>query len=246
MEACDFAFGPIKEPELDGLRKLTLTGKIFHVFSPQDWKSQLRLIDDCYKRHQNMVSELLKVGAPDKISPLFTEQWALLTMRGWRHGLCVLCWRLVFFPDWLRASRRNVFCSVRDCSDSGNTTSCGRYITPLICFVLCKRNSCNASFVKNSECGSACRYAARDGSGGVERWPIWVRLYVFGRKKSCCSVLIRRSPAPTHTHSDTHIQSHTYTHPQTHIHKLSVAKNHMRNVHAIHAIICIYIHTRCS
>ena len=41
MEAFDFAFGPMKEPELDGLQKLTLTGKIFHVFSLQDWKSQL-------------------------------------------------------------------------------------------------------------------------------------------------------------------------------------------------------------
>ena len=49
MEAFDFAFGPMKEPELDGLRKLTLTGKVFHVFSLQDWKSQLRLIDGCYK-----------------------------------------------------------------------------------------------------------------------------------------------------------------------------------------------------
>ena len=72
MGAFDFAFGPMKEPELDGLRRLTLTGKIFHVFSFQDRKSQLPLIDGCYKGHQNMVSELLKVGAPDEISPLFT------------------------------------------------------------------------------------------------------------------------------------------------------------------------------
>ena len=72
MEAFDFAFGPMKEPELDGLRKLTLTSKSFHLFSLQDWKSQLRLIDGCYKGHQNMVSELLKVSAPDEISPLFT------------------------------------------------------------------------------------------------------------------------------------------------------------------------------
>ena len=48
----------MKEPELD--------------FSFQDWKSQLRLIDGCYNGHQNMVSELLKVGPPDEISPLFT------------------------------------------------------------------------------------------------------------------------------------------------------------------------------
>ena len=66
------ALGPMKEPELDGLRKLTLTGKTVHVFSLQDSKSQLRLIDGCYNGHHNMVSELLKVGAPDEISPLFT------------------------------------------------------------------------------------------------------------------------------------------------------------------------------
>ena len=123
MEAFDFALGPMKEPELDGLRKLTLTGKIFHVFSFQDWKSQLRLIEGCYKGHQNMVSELLKVGAPDEISPLFTFRTVgIAHHRGWRYGLCVLCWRLVFFPDWLRVSRRSVFCSVRDGSDSGNTS----------------------------------------------------------------------------------------------------------------------------
>ena len=74
MEAFDFAFGPMKELELDGLRKLTLTGKIFHVFSLQDWKGQLRLIDGSYNGHQNMVSELLKVGAPDEISPLLTSR----------------------------------------------------------------------------------------------------------------------------------------------------------------------------
>ena len=37
----------------------------------------------------------------------------------------------------------------------------------VIFFVLCKRNPCNGSFVKSSECGSACRYATRHGSGGV-------------------------------------------------------------------------------
>ena len=89
-------------------------------------------------------------------------------------------------------------------------------------------------------------------SGGVECWPVWVRLYAFGReKKSCCSVLIRRAPAHTHTHTHTHsytytrtpVHTHTHTHPQTHIHILSMAIKHMRNVHAI---ICIYIDTRCN
>ena len=72
MEAFDFAFGPMKEYDLDVLRTLTLTGKVFQVFSLQEWKSQLRLIDGCYNCNKNLVSELLKVGAPDEISPLFT------------------------------------------------------------------------------------------------------------------------------------------------------------------------------
>ena len=66
MEAFDVAFGPMKEYDLDVLRTLTLTGKVFQVFSLQDLKSQLRLIDPV-----TTGIELLKVGAPDEISPLF-------------------------------------------------------------------------------------------------------------------------------------------------------------------------------
>ena len=47
MEAFDFAFSPVEEPELEVLRTLTLTGKVFQVFSLQEWKSQLRLIAGC-------------------------------------------------------------------------------------------------------------------------------------------------------------------------------------------------------
>ena len=72
MEAFDFAFGPMKEYDLDASRTLTLKGKAFHVFSFRQWKSQLRLIEGCYSGQKNEVSELLKVGAPDEISPLFT------------------------------------------------------------------------------------------------------------------------------------------------------------------------------
>ena len=43
MEAFDFAFSPVEEPELEVLRTLTLTGKVFQVFSPQERKNQLRL-----------------------------------------------------------------------------------------------------------------------------------------------------------------------------------------------------------
>ena len=42
------------------------------MFSLQEWKSQLRLMDGCYNGPKNLVSELLKVGAPDEISPLLT------------------------------------------------------------------------------------------------------------------------------------------------------------------------------
>ena len=126
----------------------------------------------------------------------------------------------MFFPDWLRVSRRNVFCSVRDCSDSGNTTSRRRYIILLVRFLLCKCNPCNGSFVRVLNAVQLVDTQPGRGSGGVECWPAWVRLCVFGKKKSCCSVLIRRAPAPTHTL--TNIQPYTHTPPQTHIHRLSM------------------------
>ena len=69
-EAFDFAFGPMEE-YLNDLRTLTLKGKPFGVFSFRQWKSQLRLIEGCYSRQTGLVSELLTVGAPDEISPLF-------------------------------------------------------------------------------------------------------------------------------------------------------------------------------
>ena len=70
LEAVDFAFGPIEE--LDDLRTPTLKGKPFSVFSLRQWKSQLCLIKGCYSEQTGVVSELLTVGAPDEISPLFT------------------------------------------------------------------------------------------------------------------------------------------------------------------------------
>ena len=93
-EAFDFAFGPMKE-YLDDLRTLTLKSKPFGVFSFRQWKSQLRLIEGCYSGQTGVVLELLMVGAPDEISPLFTfetvgiphhphvSSWPLL-------GLCAL------------------------------------------------------------------------------------------------------------------------------------------------------------
>ena len=50
---------------------------------------------------------------------------------------------------------------------------------------------------------------------GVECWPVWVRLYVFGRKKK---LLLRahKTRAGTYTHTHTHTPSHTHTPTDTH------------------------------
>ena len=43
------------------------------MFSFEKWNTnQFRLIKGCYSGQENMVSELLKVGAPAEINPLFT------------------------------------------------------------------------------------------------------------------------------------------------------------------------------
>ena len=70
-EAFDFALGRTNE-YLDVLRTLTLKGKAFHVLSFEKWNNQLRWIKGCYSGQENVVSELLNVGAPAEISPLFT------------------------------------------------------------------------------------------------------------------------------------------------------------------------------
>ena len=70
-EAFDFAFGLMNE-HLDVLQTLTLKGKAFHVFSFEKCNHQLQLIKGCYSGQENVVSELLKVGAPAETSPLFT------------------------------------------------------------------------------------------------------------------------------------------------------------------------------
>ena len=60
----------------------------------------------------------------------------------------------------------------------------------------------------------------------------------FSEGKKELLLRAHKTRAGTHTHTHTHTPSHT--HPQTHTHILSMAINHMRNVHAI---ICIYTHT---
>ena len=114
-----------------------------------------------------MVSELLKVGAPDEISPLFTFRTV-----GIAHHPRVASWPLRALLEarvlsGLAAGQqkeRTLQC--QRLLRQWEHASCCRFIIPLVCFVLCKCNPCNGSFVKSSKCGSACRYAARDG----ERW----------------------------------------------------------------------------
>ena len=44
----------------------------FSCLQLEKWNNQLRLMKGCYSGQENVVSELLKVGAPDEISSLFT------------------------------------------------------------------------------------------------------------------------------------------------------------------------------
>ena len=71
MEILDFEFGFMKESELDDLQKISFISKIFYLFSLQDWKNQLWMIDDYYKRYQNIFSELLKIDILDEIKFYF-------------------------------------------------------------------------------------------------------------------------------------------------------------------------------
>ena len=77
------------EEYLDDLRTLTLKVKPLCVLSFRQWKSQLRLIEGCYSGQTGVVSELLTVGAPDEISPLFTFKTV-----GMPHHPHVSCWPL--------------------------------------------------------------------------------------------------------------------------------------------------------
>ena len=82
----------------DDLRTLTLQGKPFGVFSVfRPWKNQLRLIEGCYSGQTGVVSELLTVGAPHEINPLFTFKTVGTPHhpRVFLIGLCALYWRLV-------------------------------------------------------------------------------------------------------------------------------------------------------
>ena len=61
----------MKEYDFDILRLLTLIGKVFQIFSFQECKNQLRLIDSYYNGYKNLISEFLKVGASDEFNPLY-------------------------------------------------------------------------------------------------------------------------------------------------------------------------------
>ena len=127
--AFDFAFGTMKE-YLDVLRTLMLKGKAFHVFSFQKWSSQLQLIQGCYSGRKGVVSEFLKVGAPDEISSLFTFKTV-----GVLHHPRVSSWPLRALLE-ARAlgvaavQKKEIFWNVGDFSESGNVITCCRFIIP--------------------------------------------------------------------------------------------------------------------
>ena len=71
IETFNTVFNPAEDPDLEVLRTLILTGKVFRIFNFQKWKSQLRMIIGYYNGYKNLISEFLWVGAPDEINPLF-------------------------------------------------------------------------------------------------------------------------------------------------------------------------------
>ena len=225
QSAFDFAFGLIYE-YLDVLRTLTLKGKAFHVFSVEKWSNELRLIKGCYSGQENLVSKLLKVGAPAEISPLFTLKTVSIPhharARGCLLGLCALYWRLVL-SGWLRSRRRSVFWNVGDCSESRNVMTCCHFIILSFFFVRCKCDLWNVFPAKSPNGRSVWQHATRDkelwqtcskchgGLSGVLFWRCGLVTGSLSRrvltglgspvrsrkgKKNCCSVLIRRAPVP--------------------------------------------------
>ena len=124
-----------------------------------------------------------------------------LIIRGRLPGLCALYWRLVFFQDLLRATRRRLFWSVGDCSESGNMIACCRFIILSFFSVPCKCDLWNASSAKSPDGRSVWRHATRDGerpqTGRKFSWGL-----VWG------APLGMRSHAYTHTH--THAPTFVY------------------------------------
>ena len=157
--AFDSAFGPMNE-YLDVLRTLTLKGKAFHVFSFQKRINQLRLIKGCYSGQENVLSELLKVGAPAEISPLFCIQdgrrsvGVFLASARSTGGSCFRggCGPREAILRW-RALLR----------ESGNVIVCCRCIILSFFFVHCKCDPWNAFSAKSPDGRSVWRRATRDG-----------------------------------------------------------------------------------
>ena len=74
-------------------------GRALHVFSSERLSNQLRLIKGCYSGQRNVVSELLRVGAPVEIGPLLTFKTVLSGwLRSRRRRLFLTCRKL--FREW--------------------------------------------------------------------------------------------------------------------------------------------------
>ena len=67
----------------DALREVTSECKAFSMCGFTSWKTQLQLIDSCYREHSDSVAEILKTGTPCEVreSPIHKkESWTALLL----------------------------------------------------------------------------------------------------------------------------------------------------------------------
>ena len=145
-----------------------------------------------------------------------------------------------------------LFWSVGDCSESGNMIACCRFI--ILSFFLSPASAISGTLPLRRVLTAVQFGDMRPRMGSAADWPeilmelVWGALLAMrsndrelfpssaGRfgfactilegEKSCCSVLIRRVPAPTHTQTHTHTHTRARARPQTHTHTHTHARTH--------------------
>ena len=91
-----------------------LERKLFSLYSLSRWKIQLQLIDSCCRGQSHSVSELLKIGSPCEVSPLFARRRLRLPRLPRRFGdLCVLFLKLKHKDSRKRKEKEDARGSVR-------------------------------------------------------------------------------------------------------------------------------------
>ena len=133
------------------------------MFSFEKWNSQLQLIKGCYSGQENVISELLKVGAPAEINPLF-----IFKTVGIPHRPRLSSWPLRAVLEAralgrLRSRRGRLFCDVGHCSNNRNIIVRYPCIILSFFFVFCKCDPWNTFSAKSPDGRSIWRHTTRDG-----------------------------------------------------------------------------------